>query len=132
MPIFEDLTGNYLDRALHSADSTVLFTTGRRNDAVNEGMQQFVEMTECVIRESTIACSCNTYEYNLLSSAVLGSTGQRGPFAAPGGSALSHLVDDLPVTWTAVRDAGVRGVTRARTIRFAPFVAHAAVPPSQP
>ena len=31
-------------------------------------------MTECVIRESSVTCSCNTFEYDLLSSAVLGST----------------------------------------------------------
>lgn len=74
MPTFNDLTGTMLDVELRSADSTVLFTTARRNAAVNEGAAEFAELTECLLRQSTIACSCNTQEYNLLASTTLGST----------------------------------------------------------
>lgn len=71
---FEQLTGIYLDQELHSADSTTLFTSTRRAQAINDGYAEFCELTECLLRVSTVACSCNTQEYNLLSSAILGST----------------------------------------------------------
>ena len=74
MPNFEALTGILLDQEIHSADSTTLFTSTRRAQAVNDGYAEFCELTECLLRVSTVACSCNTQEYNLLSSAVLGST----------------------------------------------------------
>lgn len=74
MPTFGVLTGILLDQELRSADSTTLFTTARREQAVNDGAAEFAELTECLLRESTVACSCSVREYNLLSSAVLGST----------------------------------------------------------
>lgn len=74
MATFDQLTGIYLDSELHSADSTVLFTSTRRAQAVNDGHAEFCELTECLLRQSTVVCSCNTQEYNLLSSATLGST----------------------------------------------------------
>jgi hypothetical protein len=74
MANFGDLTGHLLDQELHSADSTTLFTTARRNQAINDAYAEFCELTECLLRVSTVACSCNTQEYNLLSSAILGST----------------------------------------------------------
>lgn len=74
MATFNDLTGALLDQELRSADSTVLFTSARRAQAVNDGAAEFAELTECLLRVSTVACSCNTQEYNLLDSAILGST----------------------------------------------------------
>jgi hypothetical protein len=74
MAIFETLTGTWLDHELRSNDATVLFTSTRRNQAVNDGMVEFAELTECLIRQSTVTVSCNTAEYNLLSTAVLGSS----------------------------------------------------------
>lgn len=74
MPNFEELTGTYLDHELRSADSTTLFTTARRQQAINDGAREFAELTECLLRVSTIACSCNVSTYNLLDSTVLGST----------------------------------------------------------
>lgn len=71
MPNFEDLTGRLLDTELNSADSTVLFTSTRRAQAVNDGMADFAEQTECLIRVSTIAVSCSVSTYDLLSSAVM-------------------------------------------------------------
>jgi hypothetical protein len=71
MPIFEDLTGHFLDHELHSADSTVLFTSTRRARAINDGMEAFASETECYIRVSTVTVSCSTPTYNLLSSAVM-------------------------------------------------------------
>lgn len=74
MANFELLTGAWLDQELGSADSTTLFTSTRRAQAINDGVAEFCELTECLIRVSTVACSCNTVTYNLLSSAILGST----------------------------------------------------------
>jgi hypothetical protein len=74
MATFEVLTGIWLDQELHSADSTALFTTARRAQAVNDGVAEFADLTECLIRVSTVTVSCNVSRYNLLSSSVLGST----------------------------------------------------------
>ena len=74
MPTFSDLTGALLDRELHSADSTTLFTTARREQAVNDAHQEFCELTECLFRISTVTVSCGTRDYNLLASTTLGST----------------------------------------------------------
>ena len=74
MATFSDLTGHLLDTELHSADSTTLFTSTRRAQAVNDAYAEFCELTECLLRVSTVACSCNTQEYDLLSSATFGST----------------------------------------------------------
>lgn len=71
MATFSDLTGTLLDRELGSADSTVLFTSARRAQAVNEGQQQFADLTECLIRQSSVTCSNGVAEYNLLSTTVI-------------------------------------------------------------
>ena len=41
MPTFDELTGILLDQELHSADSTTLFTSTRRAQAVNDGQAEF-------------------------------------------------------------------------------------------
>ena len=74
MTIFSSLYTGRLDRELGSADSTQLFTTARRKAAVNEGQEQFVELTGCLRRRSTIVITGNTAEYDLNSTAVLGSS----------------------------------------------------------
>ena len=71
MAHFELLTGEWLSQELRTDDSTVLFTSTRRNMAINEGIAEFCELTECLIRVSTVTCSCNTASYNLNSSAVM-------------------------------------------------------------
>lgn len=72
--IFERLYKTELSIALNNSDTSVLFTSTRRQDAIREAEEEFVDLTECLIRQSTITCSCNTAEYNLLSSAVLGGS----------------------------------------------------------
>lgn len=72
---FETLYATELDLVLNSGDSNVLYTTVRRKQAINDAQSEFADLTECLIRQSSIACSCNTAEYALLSSGVLsGST----------------------------------------------------------
>lgn len=71
MPIFETLTGFALDLELNSNDSTTLYTSTRRSAAINEGYEEFCALTKCLVRQSTITCSCLTVEYNILSTGVL-------------------------------------------------------------
>ena len=72
--IFERLYSDELNLALNSADSNTLYTTARRKQAINDAQADFCDLTECLIRQSTVTVSCNTVEYALTSSAVLGST----------------------------------------------------------
>jgi hypothetical protein len=74
MATFDQLIGILLDQELHSADTTVLFTSTRRAQAVNDGLCEFADLTECLIRVSTVTASCNVTRYNLLASTTLGST----------------------------------------------------------
>lgn len=130
MPNFELLTGPLLDQELRSADSTTLFTSTRRAQAVNDGYAEFCDLTECLIRVSTVACSCNVSTYNLLSSASLGSTdfvrlAPRGLeyhlLSSHGGSSarLTQLAgDDFPrrdIEWLNTYEPGWRQSTTPST-----------------
>lgn len=72
--IFEQLTKSELSIQLNNSDTSVLFTSTRRQQAINDAQEEFADLTECLIRQSTITCSCNTAEYMLLSSGVLGGS----------------------------------------------------------
>lgn len=65
MTIFSSLYGSRLDRELGSADSTQLFTTARRKAAINEGIQQFADLTECYRDSETFAWASQQTEVNL-------------------------------------------------------------------
>lgn len=65
---FAALYTDRLDEELGTDDSTRLFTTARRKHAVNQGIRQFADLTECFTRESSISCSHGIGEYNLLST----------------------------------------------------------------
>ncbi len=71
MATFGSLYTNALDVELGSNDSAVLFTTARRQHAINEGYRQFCDLTECLIRQSTITVSSGGQEFDLLASTVL-------------------------------------------------------------
>lgn len=65
---FSNLYTDRLDEELGTDDSTRLFTTARRKHAVNEGLRQFADLTECYTKESSVSCSHGTGEYDLLST----------------------------------------------------------------
>lgn len=123
MANLELLSGEWLNLELRTDDTAVLFTSTRRVQAVNDGMAEFAELTECYIRQSTVVCSCNTAEYNLTSSAVLSTDFVR--FAAQGaeyhhlssGSSGETLVvagDDFPrrdIEWLNRYEPGWRTST---------------------
>ena len=77
MPTLESLYTNLLDREINNNSSLAgsPFSSTNRQQAVNDAQEEFADLTECFVKQSTIACSCNTAEYSLLSSGVLtGST----------------------------------------------------------
>jgi hypothetical protein len=72
MPTLGQLSKERLSVELNDV-STVLYTTARREQAINDAQEEFADRTECLVREMAIACSCNVTEYSLISSAT-GST----------------------------------------------------------
>jgi hypothetical protein len=125
VPNFEQMFGSLLDHELHNADSTVRFTSTRRAQAVNDGIQEFANYTECFQRVSTVTCSCNTTTYDLLSSAVMSTDfvriAARGAeyhlLSSHGGSSaqLTQVAgDDFPrrdIEWLNVYEPGWRTST---------------------
>lgn len=71
MTLFSSLYGARLDEELGTDDNAVLFTTARRKAAINKGVQEFAELTECFTRESTVTLTGGTAEYDLNSSLVI-------------------------------------------------------------
>ncbi len=71
MTAFSSLYTARLDEELGTDDASVLFTTARRKAAVNKGVQEFAELTECFLRESTVTLAGGTAEYDLNSSLVI-------------------------------------------------------------
>ena len=65
---FSHLYSSALDQELGTDDSTRLFTTARRQRAINQAQLQFCDLTECSLRQSTITCSNGIREYNLIAS----------------------------------------------------------------
>ena len=122
MPNFETLYSSELDTELGSNDSSVLFTTARRKHAINNGLKQFVDLTECLIRQSTVTVSSGVREYNLLSTAILPGgdfdrmAGQ-GPvyqLSDTAGNLQSVAGDDFPqrdVAWLDAAESGWRSTT---------------------
>lgn len=68
MPTFGHLYSSALDYELGTDDSTRLFITARRKFAINEGIEQFADLTECFTRQSTVVSSHGVAEYDLLST----------------------------------------------------------------
>ena len=61
---FLELYGTELDRELASSQTT-LFTTARRKAAINAGQHEFLERTECLSRQLSLALVDATGEYDL-------------------------------------------------------------------
>lgn len=57
--------GDQLDKELGSNDTSLLFTTTKRKAEINRAQAWFVEQTECLTRETTIAIVDGTQEYDL-------------------------------------------------------------------
>lgn len=72
MTQFSSLYGSYLDEELHSADSTILFTTARRKAGINKGLAEFADLTECFTKQSTLVWVGGTAETDLNSTITAG------------------------------------------------------------
>src|SRR5207344_1216016 len=62
--IFSSMYSGRLDEELHT-DSTVLFTKARRKNAINRGIKEFAELTECFVKWSTVVITSTAAEYDL-------------------------------------------------------------------
>jgi hypothetical protein len=72
MPTLGQLSKERLSVELNDV-STVLYTSTRRQQAINDAQEEFADRTECLVRQMSITCSCNVSEYSLLAS-TSGST----------------------------------------------------------
>lgn len=68
MPTFSHLFSSALDYELGTDDNTRLFTTARRKQAINEGVEQFGDLTGCFQRTAVFSSSHGIAAYNLLST----------------------------------------------------------------
>lgn len=126
MADFAYLSGAALNLPLNSSDSNTLFTTARRQQAINDAHAQFCDLTECLVRQATITVSCNTVEYNLNSTA-LGSTdysrlarqGVEYKVTSSAGVVTTWLTGDdfpqRPIEWRNREEPGWRHSTVATT-----------------
>jgi hypothetical protein len=71
MPNLSTLAGRLLTQELGSDDSTVLFTTDRRNGALFDGVREFADITECFIKRSTVTLTGGVSEYDLHASTIV-------------------------------------------------------------
>lgn len=65
MPTFSSLYTTYLTFELGTDDSTTLFTDTRRKTALKNGIQQFMDLTECLARTVTLTVTSTAFEYDL-------------------------------------------------------------------
>src|SRR6266571_64634 len=73
MTAFSSLYTARLDEEIGTDDNSILFTATRRKAAVNQGMTQFAELTECFERTSTITITGGIAEYDLNSTTTIPS-----------------------------------------------------------
>ena len=71
MTVFSSLYTARLDTELATDDTAELFTTARRKAAINRGVQEFADLTECFTRVATATITGGTAEYALSSSGVI-------------------------------------------------------------
>lgn len=106
MATFSVLYDDALHTELGTNDTAVLFTTARRKHAINEGLRQFADLTECYVRQAAIATTNGTQEFNLNSTSVIAAGDYRrvasqGPVYqvfSSNGLAQSLGGDDFPQT----------------------------------
>ena len=68
---FSHAYSSALDIELGTSDSTQLFTTARRKNAINEAQLQWCDQTACVSRGVNITCSNGVSEYTVTSTSTL-------------------------------------------------------------
>jgi len=71
MTQFSSLYSGRLDRELGTDDQGLLFTTVRRKSAINEGLQEFADLTECLTRWVAVNVVSDVMEYDLNSTTTI-------------------------------------------------------------
>jgi hypothetical protein len=114
MTQFSSLYGTRLDRELGSADSTQLFTTARRKSAINEGVQQFADLTECYKSFDVLTWPSQQTELNL--STLVGT----GDFVRLDAEGVTLTYTDSAGTARAIGGDDLPRVDRAWLTRYRP------------
>jgi hypothetical protein len=73
VPDLSTLSGRLLTQELGSEDSTILFTSARREAAIFDAIREFADLTECNIRVSSLTVVGGTAEYDLHNSSIVTS-----------------------------------------------------------
>ena len=128
MTQFSSLYGARLDEELGTDDSTVLFTSARRKSAINRGVREFAELTECFVRWSTITLAGGTAEYDLNVTSTDFIRLAQTPIEFEYTNASSNVTvlagqDDLPhrtVKWLDDNEPGWRTSTVASSVQQMP------------
>ena len=71
MTQFSSLYGTRLDEELGTDDSTILFTTTRRKSAINRGLKEFANLTECLQRSVQVSVTGGVSEYDVNSTTTI-------------------------------------------------------------
>lgn len=121
--IFETLYKSELSVQLNNSDTSVLFTSTRRQVAIRQAEEEFADLTECLIRQSSVPCSCSVTEYALLSSGILSGSTDYSRLAKQGveylhtdsnGKVTQLAGDDFPerpIQWRNRHEPGWRAST---------------------
>lgn len=122
MATFEQLYTSLLDRELNQNSSLAgsPFASTNRQQAINDGYQEFAALTECWIRRASITVSCNTAEYSLSTLSEFARLAAQGMpeyrLTSSGSSATTQILagDDFPnrtELWNSRYDVGWRQST---------------------
>lgn len=117
MPQFSQLWGDDLTTELGSNDTSVLFTDARRKHAVNVGLRQFADLTECLVKQASVSVSSSAREFDLLSTTVIADgdfvrVADQGPVYIKSDTAGNQQViagDDFPERRIPFLDAAQSG-----------------------
>lgn len=131
MSNFEQLWGELLHRELGTDDTANLFTSTRRQAAINEGMREFADLTECFTRQATVTLTGGTQEYDLNSAAVIPATdfvrlnkdGVEFTYTDASSNVTYLAGDDLPrrdIDWLNREEPGWRNDTHASSVSQMP------------
>ena len=113
---FSDLWSSRLTLELGTDDVSRLFTTARRKKAINNGLLQFADLTECLQRQSTVTGVHGQREYDLNCDDYL-RLSKQGPeyhHTDSNGNVKYVAADDFPrrdVAWLNQNQAGWRAST---------------------
>jgi hypothetical protein len=128
MPTFEALYTHLLDREINQNSSLAgtPFASTNRQQAVNDGYQEFAALTECWQRRSTVTVSCNTAEYVLSTLSEFSRISAQGmpeyriTSSGSSGRTTIYAGDDFPnrtELWNHRYEAGWRQSTTPGTPR---------------